>query len=101
MTFQMLLKRCMNLVRKNKSTYDFYLGFRRKLNTIQPVFNFLDKVYFDLNNVDPDYNISIVLDLKKAFDTVSLARAPLLSKRVPASSGKNVACAKYFLFYNF
>jgi len=36
---------------------------------MHPVIHFLDKIYKSLNKNNPDYNLSIFIDLKKAFDT--------------------------------
>ena len=64
-------KQMFGFIEKNKILYDFQFGFRRYYNTTQPVLQFLDKIYHSLHKDDPEYTISIFLDLKKAFDTVS------------------------------
>ncbi len=58
-------KQMFGFIEKNKILYDFQFGFRRNHNTTQPVLHFLDKIYYSLNKDDPEYTISIFLDLKK------------------------------------
>ena len=38
-------------------------------NTMHPVIHFLDRIYKCLNKNNPEYNLTIFIDLKKAFDT--------------------------------
>ena len=49
--------------------YIHQYGFRKGHSTMHPVIHFLDKIYKSLNKNNPDYNLSIFIDLKKAFDT--------------------------------
>ena len=54
---------------KFKILYVHQYGFRKGHNTIHPVLHFLDKIYKSFNKNDPDFSLSIMIDLKKAFDT--------------------------------
>jgi len=49
--------------------YIHQYGFRKGHSTMHPVIHFLDKIYKSLNKNNPDYNLSIFIDLKKAFNT--------------------------------
>ena len=54
---------------KFKILYVHQYGFRKGHNAIHPVLHFLDKIYKSFNKNDPDFSLSIMIDLKKAFDT--------------------------------
>ena len=56
---------------KHKLLYEHQYGFRKIHNTSHPIIHFLDKIYSSLNKNNPEYTLSIFIDLKKAFDTVN------------------------------
>ena len=57
----------MKYLNKSKLLYEHQYGFRAGHSTIQPVIQFLDKVYNALNN--DKFTLSVFIDLTKAFDT--------------------------------
>ena len=56
---------------KHKILYKNQFGFRAGHSTTHPVLKFLDKIFYALNENNPEYCLGIFLDLKKAFDTVN------------------------------
>ena len=54
---------------KHNILYKHQYGFRKGHNTAHPVVHFLNNIYENLNKIDPKYNLSVFIDLKKAFDT--------------------------------
>ena len=57
----------MKYLNKFKLLYEHQYGFRAGHSTIQPVIQFLDKVYNAMNN--DKFTLSVFIDLTKAFDT--------------------------------
>ena len=56
---------------KYQILYDNQFGFRKSRNTDHAVLKLLDNIYTSFNQTDPHYNLTVFLDLKKAFDTVN------------------------------
>ena len=54
---------------KHNILYKHQYGFRKGHNTAHPVVHFLNNIYENLNKIDPEYNLSVFIDLKKSFDT--------------------------------
>ena len=54
---------------KHNILYKHQYGFRKGHNTAHPVVHFLNNIYENLNKIDPEYNLLVFIDLKKAFDT--------------------------------
>ena len=54
---------------KHNILYKHQYGFRKGHNTTHPVVHFLNNIYENLNKRNPEYNLSVFIDLKKAFDT--------------------------------
>ena len=50
---------------KHNILYKHQYGFRKGHNTAQPVVHFLNNIYENLNKIDPEYNLSVFIDLKK------------------------------------
>lgn len=57
-------------INKYNILYSHQYGFRPQQDKSQPLLQFLDKIYKDLNKNKAEYTLGIFLDLKKAFDTV-------------------------------
>ena len=60
----------LGFLNKFKYFYKHQYGFRKRHNTSHPIIHFLDKIYDSLNKNNPEYTLSVFIDLKKAFDTV-------------------------------
>ena len=54
---------------KNNVLYDYQFGFRQKHSAQHALITLIDKIHTSLDN--GDIAITILLDLKKAFDTVN------------------------------
>ena len=54
---------------KHNILYKHQYGFRKGHNIAHPVVYFLNNIYENLTEIDPKYNLSVLIDLKKAFDT--------------------------------
>ena len=67
---KLVAKQMVGYLNKNKILYEHQYGFRKGHSTIHPVLQFLDKILFSLNKIQPEYTLGIFCDLKKAFDTV-------------------------------
>ena len=67
-----------NFLEMNKLFSKFQNGFRKNHGTVDMIFKFLMKIAQNLNNKIP--TISLFIDFKKAFDTIS---HPLLLKKLP------------------
>ena len=68
---KIVAKQIVGFLYKHKVLYKNQYGFRKGHNTFHPVFQFLDKIFQNLNKPDPDLCLGIFLDLKEAFDTVN------------------------------
>lgn len=55
---------------KFKLLYAHQYGFRKAHSTSHPIIHFLKKIYESLEKKEPEYTLTIFIDLKKAFDTV-------------------------------
>ena len=65
---------------------DKQFGFRKNISTQDAILNFSEKVYDALNS--KDHNISVLIDLKSAFDTVNI---PILLNKLELYGVRGVA----------
>ena len=64
-------KRLMHFLNINNILYKHQYGFREKHSTVHPIIQFLKFITDSNDKTSKDLTLSIFLDLKKAFDTVS------------------------------
>ena len=60
----------MGYLMENNLLYQHQYGFRSGCNTTHPLLHFTDKIFEALSSTPAKFNLSVFIDLKKAFDTV-------------------------------
>ena len=58
---------------KNKIIHSQQYGFRKRHSTIHAMLSFLTNIDEDFSEESPKFNLSVFIDLKKAFDTVDFS----------------------------
>ena len=66
---RVVYNRVLDFLCKNNVLYDYQFGFRQKHSAQHALITLIDKIHTSLDN--GDIAITILLDLKKAFDTVN------------------------------
>ena len=61
----------MRFLHENNILYHHQYGFRSHHDTSHPLIHFANKVYRALNNNGAKFNITVFIDLKKAFDCIN------------------------------
>ena len=66
---KLMYNRLFSFLSKNKLLYKYQFGFRKGYSTNMALITLVDKILTAINN--GEYVIGVVLDLRKAFDTVN------------------------------
>ena len=68
---KLMYNKIMSFIEKNNILYKHQYGFRKKHTTTHPILHLLNHISESSNKTNPKLTMSIFIDLKKAFDTIS------------------------------
>ena len=68
---KLMYNQIMSFIEENNIIYEHQYGFRKKHTTTHPLLHLLNHISESSNKPNPELTMSIFIDLKKAFDTVS------------------------------